>query len=454
MKVIPALIERFARYGALAMTHEISPHSAKEEISPREEMRRLFQFDPKYRFMASTNVMDVGVDLTAATHIVQGTLPYMPSTLDQRISRSQRITAEVEKEKVVSVILNPELSNGAPTITEGVMQLLDDKRRIINYIMESPEKITLDDLELIKNGHPERSAPLARFLSPKSFMDFHWGSLRGMGGKEVAREYQNHPDWQQDIVKSYLKYWDGYYGGNANTLSASLIRTLIPVNEHTPIIDICSGPFSLSRRLGIPVTNLDLNPYMLAAGKILEEQGAVPKGNTAHQGFAHDLPFGQNQFVLANCSLALHMSSLDEIAEGRSERETIFREAHRVAERYFTFSLPHTVIHRRNMPSFTEGLNQIGWKVLPQTGFYHGAGDSKFRVFLGVLEKQEADPAPIPYELLEWQMDSKLEGKKRKGRSNSSRKVIVPRKKREQFELIPEFVHEESLIHIAAGGNK
>ncbi len=443
--VIPEIQKRFAEYGILAVTQEVSSNSLKGEISPREEMRRKFQYDSKYKMMVATNVMDVGVDLTGATTIGHLTLPFMPAVVDQRISRSLRVTAEIEKESLESLIFTPVMSNGAPTINEGVVQLLDDKRRIINFIVNSPENITLDDLNQIRNGHPENSPTLAGFLSPRSSMDFHLGSLRGKGGTKILSEYQDTPHIAKDLAKAYIKYWDGYYGGNSASLSAAVIRKLLGENlSEKSIVDICCGPFSLSRRLQVPVTNLDLNEYMLEAGMTLENQGIVPRGNIAHRGLANNLPFKDREFDLANCSLALHMSTLADVSGyGMSEREEIFREARRVGDLY-VFTLPHTVIHRRDLPTFNEGLAHIGWKVLPQTGFYKGAGDSRFKVFLGALQRNvNYSEDAVPEELLRWTMDDRLE-KKRKGRTTSARKSCNPKKKKDQFELVPKFVHEDS----------
>ncbi len=452
--VIPAIQERFKKYGVLAVTQEVSPRATRGKISPREEMRRKFQFDQNYNFMIATNVMDVGVDLTGATDIGHLTLPFMPAPLDQRIRRSQRMSAEIEKESLTSMIFTPVMSNGAPTINEGVMQLLDDKRRIIRYVVESPEKLTLEDLDQIKKGSPEKSPTLAGFLSLKSSMDWHLVSLRGRGGAQILSEYQNKPYLAQNLAHAYSKYWEGYFGGNAATLSAAVVRQLLggDVSEKS-MVDICSGPFSLSRRLGFPVTNLDLNEYMLQAGKLLEEQNIIPQGNIAHQGLANNLPFGDGEFDLANCSLALHMSTLaDVVGNGRSEREEIFREAHRVSEMY-VFTLPPSVLHRRDMSTFALGLAQMGWDVLPQTGFYRGNGDSRFKVFLGALQKndQGSDEA-VPEEFLRWNMDDRF-AKKRKGRTTSPRKGSMLKKKKDKFELVPEFVHEDSGLTLLAGGS-
>lgn len=443
-QIIPSIQKRFARYGALAVTQEVLAYAPQGQISPREEMRRLFQFNPEYNFMVATNIMDVGVDLTAATHILHWTLPFMPATLDQRISRTVRVTGDIEKERVISYTIKPVMSNGAPTINEGIMQLLDDKRRIIRYIMESPEKLTLEDLMQIKNG-PENSHTLAGFLSEKSSMDWHLGSLKGRGGKKILAEYQEKPWLAQNLAHAYAKHWDGYYGGNAATLSAAVIRQITgkPL-ESISIVDICSGPFSLSRRLGIPVMNLDLNEYMIMAGKLLEEEGLVPRGNEYRQGLANALPFEDDSYALANCSLALHMSSLvDVTGNGRTEREEIFREAHRVSDLY-VFTLPHSVIHRSDLPYFTEGLTRMGWNVLPQTGFYRGTQESRFKVFLGAVQKDgEGQEEALPEEFLRWTMDDRLL-KRRKGKTNSLRKNMTPKSKKETFEIIPEFVHEDS----------
>ncbi len=451
--VFPVVQKLFQEYGVVAVNKDVSPHAAPGKTAPREDARKKFQFNSCYNFMISTNVMDVGVDLTGATHEIHLTLPFMPSSLDQRISRMVRVTAEIEKNEATSIILNPVMSNGAPTITEGVMQLLDDKRRIIRYILESPEKLTREDLEAIKNGHPEKSSRLAGFLSKKSRMDIHLGTLRGMGGARILSDYEEDPSTAQNLASTYVKYWEGYYGGNTATLTQTVIHQLLGKDlRDRSFVDICSGPFSLSRRLQVPVTNLDLNHYMLEAGKALEQQGIVPEGNIVHQGLANNLPFTDNKFELANCSLALHMSTLaDVVGNGRSEREEIFREAHRVSKEFYVFTMPPSVIRRSDLPTFKLGLEHMGWDILPQTGYYRGTGDSKFKVFLCALQKRDSGNAePVPEELLHWTLDDKIRNT-RKGRTSSPRKGGIPRKKKDKFELVSGFVQEDSGMVVGGG---
>lgn len=440
-KVIPALLTRLARYNPLAITGDVDNESTLDQMSDREELRRRFQQDPKYRALLTTSVMDEGVDLTAATHMFNLTIPYMPATLDQRHRRSQRASAEVEKDKVVSTTFKPVLSNGAPTITEGILQLLDDKRRIINYILESPENLTFDDLKQIQNGNPQDSPTLSGFLSEKSYMNWHLGSLKGMGGARILAQYTDRPYIAQNLARAYARNWEGFYGGNTATLTARIIRNMVDV-DNAKILDIASGPFSLSRRLQVPVTNLDLNRYMLEAGKLLESEGVVPRGNKSKEGLANALPFRDREFNLANCSLALHMTSLNaKNKEGQCEREQILREANRVLPvgGYYLFALPHSVIHRQDLPEFSQGLGELGFDVLPQTGFYCGPQNTNFKVFLGALQKRdEPRDDPLPEEQLTWRMDLKLNGK-RTGRTTQLRRSTLPKKKVDKFELITEF---------------
>ncbi len=450
-KVIPELLRRFSSYGAIAITGDTNGEAPHGELSDREKARISFQRDSAIRALFATTVMDEGVDLTAGTHLIHITLPYMPATLDQRIRRSQRATAEVEKETVTSITLRTTLSNGLETIDEGIKLLLDDKRRIIRYIIESPEKLTLDDLNLIKNGHPEDSPSISGFLSEKRYMDWHLASLRGMGGARIQEQYEQRPFLAENLARAYIKHWEGFYAGNTATLSAQLIKQVLKDRMNPRVIDIASGPFSLSRVLGFPVTNLDLNKYMLEAGKILENEGKVPRGNIAYEGLAGELPFSDKEFDLVNCSLALHMTSLNR-AEGTnySDRETVLREANRVIPvgGFYTFALPHSVIHRQDMPTFKEGIKRLGFEVLPQTGLYKGSGESPFKVFFGALRKaDEPQNEPLPEELLTWRMDARIGGK-RIGVTKSLRKGLPKKKKKEQFEKIGTFVQIDSGMEI------
>jgi len=443
--VTDKLTERYAKYGAVFIDSDVPSTKTNRDLSLREEVRRRFQQDPNCKVLIATTVMDEGVDLTAATDIVHLTLPYSPAAMDQRNRRSQRI-GEVKKDSVNVYTVKQKLDTGIPTITEGIGRLLDDKRRIITYIEKEPFSLTKRDLDEIKNGKPQKSSHLAPIIrSGMNSVLAHFRQLKGQGHKKILAHYEKYPEEAEYIARLYASHWEGYYGGNTANLYTKVIQLLGETEDLERKLDIASGPFSLSRKLGEPVTNIDLNPHMLQAGRKLEEKEIIVPGNIAKEASFHDLPFDKESFDLAVCSLALHMSRL-EVKDGRKtikERELVFKEANRILRPggYGIITLPYTAINLEDTERFYEGLEQLGFEVLPFSGFYKGPKESKFkRVYLAGLRKIEDSPkASINPELLTWKMDKNIG--ERKGSSKKKKKHILPEERIIEKEHVTSFLH-------------
>ena len=448
--VTDILRERLDKYGALIVDgnkgRRVEGYDSRQEVNKREFIRRRFQTDPDIRVLISTTVMDEGVDLTAATDIVHLGLPYTPAAFDQRNRRSQRV-GEVKKDNVRFHIVKPTLDEFTPTIHEGMERLLDDKRRIITYLLKEPFSITRRDLEEIKDGKNGKSRHIKPFLkSPGTIISGHFGWLKGKGWKAIKNHYEEYPEEAEYFAKLYANHWEGFYSGNTANLYARVIGLLDEHEDLTRKLDIASGPFSLSRALGEPVVNVDLNEHMLSAGRLLERKGKVPRGNVAHQGFFHDLNMLKDgEFDLAVCSLGLHMSRSISYHEGKKvrEREQAFREQNRILKNggYSIITLPHGKIHASNLSSFYEGLDQLGFEILPFSGFYRGPKNSRFRVYLAGLKKiSEPKVDKLDDENLIWRMDENI-GRSRKGKSRKNKHTM-----REPRHTTPELVTEFSLV--------
>jgi len=465
--VTEKLRERYEKYGAFVIDGDVSSSRRNGNISEREEIRRKFQNDPDCKILISTTVMDEGVDLTAATDLVHLTLPYTPAAFDQRNRRSQRI-GEIDKDYVNVHVVKPKLDGLTHIITDGMQNLLDDKRRIIDFLLHDPFSITEKDLEEIKNGDSHKSKHLSKFIqSPIKELDWTFGKLRGKGHIAVKKSFEEYPEGTKNLAEIYASHWEGYYGGNTANLYTKIIREIEKSRDLENVLDVASGPFSLSRKLERPVVNLDLNQHMLNTGRILEEQEIIVPGNIAVQGLFHDLPFEDKSFDLALCSLALHYSKTA-IGSGKNklhEREKTLREMNRILkpEGYGIITLPHSVINESDFESFNESLNHLGFNVLPLSGFYNGA-DSKFKVYVAGLQKiQLPNDELLKPEQMQWEMDKKYKTNN-KGNivtsSKKSRKHKSPKIKKTKPEIITEFVHSrkkksiEEMVKIEGGSIK
>ncbi len=424
--VMRRLSERYSQYGALVIDGDVSADSVNGHLSYREEIRRMFQRNPENKVLITTTVMDEGVDLTAATDIIHLTLPYTPAAFNQRNRRSQRI-GEVEKTSVNVHTVMPRLDCAIPVITEGIAKLLEDKKRIIDYIERDPLSLTKRDLEEIKNGKDHNSSHLAPIIkSPMQLILSHFGKLKGRGFRRIQEHYKKFPEEADYIARLYSSHWNGFYGGNTAEVYARIIKTIQETQDLERKLDIASGPFSLSRKIKEPVTNVDLNQRMLDAGKLLEEQGKIVQGNTAICSPFHSLPLDSNSFDLAVCSLALHYSKplIGSKKNKINEREQVFREMNRVLKKdgYGIITLPHSFISESDFEQFYESLGYLGFRVLPFSGFYVGE-DSKFRVYVAGLQKiQEPCKQLLEPEQMEWKMDKKYKLDEKGRRITSSSK--------------------------------
>jgi ubiquinone/menaquinone biosynthesis C-methylase UbiE len=295
-------------------------------------------------------------------------------------------------------------------------------------------------LDEIRNGHSERSRHLIPIIrSPTESVFSHFGQLKGKGAKKIRAHYQIYPEEAEFFAKLYSGHWEGYYGGNTANLYAKVIESLEEGESLERKIDIASGPFSLSRKLGVPVTNLDINPQMLNAGRILERDCKIAQGNLAVQGSFSALPFSDSSYDLALCSLALHMSKLN----GRdNEREQSFRDLNRVLREggYGMFTLPHTVISEVDLEDFYLGLDLLGFEVMDLSGFYKGPKDTRFKVFLGAMQKrEEPTDEELGPEFFTWKMDR--QGKRKKDKSKKKRKHVFPDTRKIKRKVVDEFRH-------------
>ncbi len=425
--VTDKLRKRYKKYGAVVIDSDVQSTKLDNGVSLREQIRKKFQYDKDCKVLISTTVMDEGVDLTAATDVVHLTLPYTPATFEQRNRRSQRI-GEIQKDHVNVHIVKPVLDNLRPTIVEGIERLLEDKKRIIVYLQQQPFSLTKEDLDEIKNGKAEKSKHLTPLIAnPVKSVISHFGQLKGQGHSKILAHYEKYPEEAQYIARLYASHWDGYYGGNTANLYARVINVLEEKEDLERKLDVASGPFSLSRKIKVPVVNLDLNPHMLKAGRVLEAEGNIVKGNKAVQGSFDKLPFEDNSFDLAVCSLALHMSRLKikEKSKDVNERRLALRELNRVLRNngYGIITLPHTIINEGDFNNFYKGLRQLGFEVLDFSGFYKGPENSRFNVYLaGVRKEREPSEEDLDDEQLSWKMDRQLGQKKKRTVQNKTKK--------------------------------
>jgi ubiquinone/menaquinone biosynthesis C-methylase UbiE len=248
----------------------------------------------------------------------------------------------------------------------------------------------------------------------------------------VRSFYEKNPRTAEYFARLYAENWDGNYGGNTANLYAKVIKVIEESRKLKDKLDIASGPFSLSRAIGKPVKNVDINKHMFAAGRILEKNGIVVPGNIAVPGSMHSLPFGKNSFDLAVNSLALHMLK-------PAEREQAFREMNRVlrADGMAIITLPYSLVNNTDLTKTYKGLEKLGFEVAPFSGFYKGPQGTSYKGYIAGLRKISSPTAKaLPKGTFDWLVDREI----LRPRSGASKK----RKKQFKEQKIPhkEYISE------------
>jgi ubiquinone/menaquinone biosynthesis C-methylase UbiE/superfamily II DNA or RNA helicase len=411
--VTATLQQRYGKEGALLIdgdeAYEYNDNDSVEELDEREKLRRKFQTDKNHNILITTTIMNEGVDLTAGTDVIHLTRPYAPYIFAQRNRRTQRV-GEIKKDKVRSYLMKP-FADTVPMFLDGIDSLITDKQRIIDLLMNDPESLTLEDLKLLEEGKLYKTRHLSATLGNENAglrLNTIFKNMRGNGSQKLREIYKRYPNKAKELAHLYKDHWEGHFAGNTANMYGAVAEALGKKGDLSRKLDIASGPFSLSRKLKMPVHNIDINPYMLQAGRLLEEEGAVAKGNKAEEGSFHSLPFHGGSFDLATLNLALHYSTLnlEEAGKTANEREQALREMNRVLRKkgFGIITLPSAVLTEEDAERFYRALQQTGFSTLPGTGFYKSGGN--FRAHISIFQKQEEAPkARLEADLLTWEMD-------------------------------------------------
>ena len=128
-----------------------------------------------------------------------------------------------------------------------------------------------------------------------------------------------------------------------------------------------------------------------------------------------------------------------------NERELALREVNRVLREggHYILTLPHSVISESDLPAFNHGLEQLGFEVLPFSGFYKGPEDSRFKVFIAGLRKvSEPLVDSLDDKSLVWKMDERISSPRRN--PNLRKKQPVKDLREIEREVVSEFYSARS----------
>ncbi len=365
--VVEPLLERYRKYGAIAITGDVTSSSDGQ----RERLRRQFQEDLDTRVLIATTVMNEGVDLTAATAIVNLMLPWTPAERQQRSKRSDR-WGEVEKDHLtVYNILAKYPRRIRKSLDEARQDMLAGKQEVVDYLYSGLE-LTREQLTDFQN--PRHVPRLKRALLSNNQIIFkYFLNWRGIGTAGALRSLKRSPNANQQTAELYAHF---SMARNAAELYLPVIEDLKPVGRW---LDLAGGPGMLGYYAERPVHVLDISHNYLKEGRKL---------NTGHQVNASfsAIPYTDRSFGLIVCSLAFQMS------EPKKERAQVLQEMNRVLTDggYGILTMPVSYTITEDRQKFESALNSYGFESIKK---YQGLnlGLSKLELY-AIRKIGEPDP--------------------------------------------------------------
>ncbi|QQG39446.1 MAG: methyltransferase domain-containing protein [Candidatus Aenigmatarchaeota archaeon] len=305
--IVGKLERRYANYGAVSISGDVDVANGE-----RESIRRKFQTDPRAKVLISTGVMNEGVDLTAATAVVNLSLPWTPAEYNQRIKRTVR-PGEMRKERVtVYNILAQYPGDARKSLDQAQYDMLKAKERVVDYLM-SGYKLTREDLLNMDGRSTVPKIKNSIKTTNRIVLDYYmkWPSI---GTDGALRRIKKNPEVAKQIAEMYPNY------SGAKKAASIYVPVAEKLAPSEPWLDLAGGAGMLAYHGGHPTYILDINRANLKVGR-----GKLGLTYSTHaEGTFSSLPYRDGSFGFVNLSLALH------IAEPKKERSIVLQEVNRV----------------------------------------------------------------------------------------------------------------------------
>ncbi|MFC1685947.1 SNF2-related protein [Nanoarchaeota archaeon] len=416
--------EDYREYNPVVIDKDVDTDSTGKKISKRNLLRLKFQFgtadkivkhladqgdyytvpaieeklkdlnvDPNVDtkvMLATLGTMNEGVDVTGADVMINLDLPDRPSDVDQGDRRSRRV-GEIKKKSVRIdrlIAKVPDLRSMDEGIYQRIMQKKENIAAIFDHVPVTIEDLVNSQEDKIKTTSPgiDEAMPI-RWKTATGFFNKHTGK-----GQEKFQEDIELKEIGKRIARAQASNLETGYGGNTARVYTKVIEGLESVlgKKDCKYADLASGPATLSYFLRKPVDCVDINPFTLKQGQKL----AAP-GSKFYPGFLIDLPkeMGSKKYDFAVYSLALHLlGERKQTDQGMvREREKSLREVNKILKKdgYLILTAPEAKMNAKNVPEFYEGLEKLGFKVIPQLSGFVKAKEKgkKFKVYMIVAQK-------------------------------------------------------------------
>lgn len=378
--VIDYLTEKYQNLGAINITGDVPT-----DTGVRENLRQKFQHDPKTKVLFATTTMNEGVDLTAATVVVDLSLPYTPAERHQRWKRSGR-PGEIKKDKVDIYTLYSTIPGPQESLDQALLNMVDGKEKIADYLLKGMQ-VSIEELKSYdETGKVPRIVKAIQ--SPNKAILQEYVKWRGIGSEKAKRRLNGNPAVAKYIAELYP---DFNMTKNSAEIYIPIIKDLEKNKKLETKVDIACGPGSLGIHLNEPTIGVDINPYMLEIGRKVFPQ------NTLYEGTMDNLPLENKVADFTLCSLAFQMS------EPTKERAKSLQEMSRVLkdDGYSIITIPKNYMNEEERQNFGKVLDDYGMEI---KDFKKEVGSSKIDVY--VLQKT-SEPKTNKIYNLKWQGDPK-----------------------------------------------
>lgn len=395
--------------------HGATPRSERDSIQ-----RDLREGAGRTLLFVSGQTADVGVDFSAASHVVFYNEPWTEYQKRQELARVYRpgLKHALESETLIA----------EGTIEQGMHEYIRRKHSAIEKLL-SGVPITELEQRLLERAEKEDAPDLSVNPELAKYYFSSWDKMLKIFGyvKELGEE-----QFELFLKEHGSEYAEGYqelgnrsYQANANRFASTLIDRLVRESKQEAskqrILDMASGPEMLrkhgSKEYRDSIVSLDLNPahFKTAEGKFVA--GSWLK-----------MPFPDKSFDYLNLSLSLHYTNFIP-KKGKLERLELLKEMNRVLEvgGKAVLSLIYSY-GLKNPELLREAVKELGFEVAEAWTGEASQSDS-FKTYIITLNKlKDLDPADTSDVLSERLGREKREGLKfaeRKVRLRDSRRILT-----------------------------
>ncbi|MBI4452600.1 methyltransferase domain-containing protein [Candidatus Woesearchaeota archaeon] len=385
--ITEALESRYARYGALRIDGSVDADPHGKRFSDRDIKRLTFQTNPDAKVMIITDALREGQDLHTANNLAFLHMDLSPGRNDQLIGRLWRRGQTRD--------VNVFVLGTAGTPDYGVY-LTDSGKRDGIMLVDYGVELTQNLKSVL-----ERDTPLDRQPFLGVYLQNSHTVVRNMSGFMIGRGPQSNRaflDFGENArlyAMNYNHQW--VYSYSAHT--ARLIKLLVNEIESEGsslerIIDLGSGPATVSRVLHKPTYCVDMNKYQIEFGR--KECQKLGFDIETQVGYTENLEgIASQQFDLAVLSLALHYGNTE-----KGDRKKTLLEAHRVIKPngYLVLTLPANIVQGDGVKMLEEGLDKLGFDVIRmRTGQVFAPDSEDYQVYVAVCRRREANNNPELY---------------------------------------------------------